>query len=208
MLKRSTDHNLGPADDMSVIEAMQNINHIDDLRRREAAFALYGREAAVTVLTQRLIVESNVAVRDALVSTLVSIASPEVIDFFIRKIRSDDARRRSEAVMALQQMPEQSATKIRALLSDPDSDVRIMAVDIIRLLPIADAAEWLGTLLQTEKHANVIGAALDRLSEIGRPADVKAIEAVAQRFTSDAFIRFAAEHAARRIKALDAGDPI
>ena len=185
-------------------DAFAMITDADADNRRAAANALAGRKDAFAALSDLLRSETETSVRDAVLNALIAIGSAKVVDLFIEHLRADDAILRREAVEALQQMPKKAAKKIRKLMSDPDADVRIMAVDILQLLTISDAVEWLRELLATEENANVVGTALDRLSEIGGPLDVPILKEVKDRFASDAYVQFAASHAIDRITAIQA----
>lgn len=207
LVKSQRGNNVGN-DDLSTVEAKKELSSPDANRRREAAVALYGRKAALSALVDRLDQEDAPAVREAIINSLISIDSPKVVDTFIAKLRGDEAERRNEAVYALQQMPERSAQKVKKLLIDADADVRIMAVDIIRLLTISEAPEWLGVLLETEDNPNVVGVAVDRLSEIGSINEVPVLESVVERFRGDAYLQFATNHAIDRIKAIHSEGPI
>ncbi|WP_194094406.1 HEAT repeat domain-containing protein [Marivivens aquimaris] len=207
LVKSQRDNDTG-VDDLSTVEAKKELSSPDANRRREAAVALYGRKAALSALVDRLEEEDTPAVREAIINSLISLDSPKVVDTFIAKLRGDEAERRNEAVYALQQMPERSAQKVKKLLIDADADVRIMAVDIIRLLTISDAPEWLGVLLETEDNPNVVGVAVDRLSEIGSINELPVLEAVIERFSGDAYLQFATNHAIDRIKAIHSEGPI
>lgn len=193
---------------LSVQDAIADISHPETSRRREAAVALYGQAEALEVLAQRLDDEPSNSVREAIVAALIGIGSVETVDYFIGQLSSDEADRRNEAVYALQQMPEQSSEKIRTLLADPEADLRIMAVDVIRLLTISKASVWLRDLLEHEDHPNVAGVAIDRLCEIGSIEDVPTLERVKDRFSNDPYLQFAADHAIKRIISLDAEEPI
>ena len=54
-----------------------------------------------------------------------------------------------------------------SLLDDSDSDVRILATELARNMPAADATHVLCTLLEHEQHPNVCAAAIDVLAEVG-----------------------------------------
>lgn len=119
-------------------------------------------------------------------------------------LRSEDAGLRNGAVAVLQQIPEATGAQMRELLADPDPDVRIMAVDVLQTLAHADAPAWLGELLQREGEVNVVGAAVDRLAEIGTPEMLPVLAEVRERFADEPYIAFAIETVVRRIAGGDA----
>jgi HEAT repeat protein len=194
--------------ELSVEQAIEDLGHPDAARRREAAAALHGSEGGVSPLIGLLQTEARPEVREAAIAALLSVASGDVIDFFIEQLRGDEANRRNEAVYALQQMPEQSADKIKALLYDSEPDVRIMAVDVVRMLTISKAAIWLRELLQKEDQPNVVGVTVDRLCEIGSIEDLPTLEQTKERFADDPYLQFSIDLAMKRIICLDAEEPI
>ncbi len=208
MLLKKNQSKAPVADAMTVEDAMEKIAHPEAAQRREAAVTLHGEEGAVDVLADCLRHEERQSVRGAAVSSMIAIGSDDVVDFFIEQLRGDEADRRNEAVYALQQLPEQSSQKIQSLLSESEPDMRIMAVDVIRLLTIPEAHLWLRALLSREDHPNVIGVAVDRLCEIGSVDDLPTLEEIKARFVHDPYIQFAIDHAIKRIICLDAEEPI
>ncbi len=183
--------------------ALARLASPDPQIRRDAARDLTGNPEAVSALVTALEIEDAAAVRQALVSALVSTGDRAVVAPLADMLRSEDAARRSEAVTALQQLPEIASEVIAGLLDSEDSDLRIMAVDVIRMLPNADAPGWLRHLLAHETHPNVVGVAVDRLAEIGGPDDLPVLRAVRDRFAADPYVAFAAELVIERIATLD-----
>ena len=55
----------------------------------------------------------------------------------------------------------------RAALADGDPDVRILATELARNMPAADATHLLCGLLEHEQHPNVCAAAVEVLAEVG-----------------------------------------
>ena len=207
LLKKKQSSDVAIAE-LSVDQAIEDLGHPDAARRREAAAALHGSEGGVSPLIDLLQTEARPEVREAAIATLLSVGSGDVIDFFIEQLRGDEANRRNEAVYALQQMPEQSAEKVKALLHDSEPDVRIMAVDVVRMLTISNAAIWLRELLQKEDQPNVVGVTVDRLCEIGSIEDLPTLEQTKERFADDPYLQFSIDLAMKRIICLDAEEPI
>ena len=86
-----------------------------------------------------------------------------------------------------------------ALLRDADSDVRILAIELVRNMPAADATRLLCGLLEQEQHPNVCAAAIDVLAEVGTRDALPALEACAGRFAETPFLPFAISIAIARI---------
>jgi HEAT repeat protein len=107
-------------------------------------------------------------------------------------LRSQDAGQRAAAIEALQALPEEISPFLAALLADGDSDVRILATELARNLPGAEATRLLCALLTVEPHPNVCAAAIDVLAEVGTDDAIPALEQCGRRFASTPFLPFAA----------------
>jgi HEAT repeat protein len=86
-----------------------------------------------------------------------------------------------------------------SLLSDPDSDVRILATELTRTLLEADTTRLLCELLEREQHANVCAAAIDVLADVGTREALPALRTCAERFAGSPFLPFAVSVAIARI---------
>jgi HEAT repeat protein len=86
------------------------------------------------------------------------------------------------------------------MLADPDSDVRIFAINVLAALPHPMVPKWLRHVVTTDPHVNVCAEALDALAEVGEPDAIPALEALGDRFRDVAFIQFAVDAAVRRIR--------
>lgn len=152
------------------------------------------------LLCNRLDVETSPSVRSVIVTSLISIGTPEVAARLTDHLHSDDAQLRNAAIEALQEMPDAVVPLLERLLDDEDSDVRIFAVNILAVLQHRQAPEWLARVIRTDPHVNVCTAALDGLVEVGAAGMISDIELLAARFPDSAFVRFAADTAIRRIR--------
>jgi HEAT repeat protein len=85
------------------------------------------------------------------------------------------------------------------LLGDPDADVRLLACELVRNQPAGEANGLLAALLASETEANVCGAAVEVLAEIGTPAALPLLAQCAARFPDDSFLAFAIGMARDRI---------
>ena len=187
---------------MSRDEALSQLIHGEAAERRQAALDLAGEDGATAALAVHLAAEDDPTVRQAVLSALVKSEASDAVDALIKLLGSEDAERRNEAVAALSKMVEPVAARMERLLANADPDIRIMAIDILRLLPHPDAPLWLRKMLATETHENVVGAAVDRLAEIGGSDDLPILRATRDRFSDFAYIRFATEIVIARIETL------
>jgi HEAT repeat protein len=85
------------------------------------------------------------------------------------------------------------------LLSDGDSDVRLLATELARNMNASDATGLLCDLIEREQHPNVCAAAIEVLTEVGTPAALPALEKCALRFADTPFLPFAIAVAIARI---------
>jgi HEAT repeat protein len=135
-----------------------------------------------------------------ILTSLIRLQTPAIAGRLTRHLRSDDTALRNGAIEALQEMADSIAPHLRGLLNDPDSDVRIFAVNILGALRLADAPNLLAEVIRGETHINVCAAAIDALAEIGDFGVIPDLEALRTRFAADAFMAFAIDTAIRRIQ--------
>jgi len=167
--------------------------------RRWAARDLAAHPQAVGALCERLHVEADPSVREAIFNSLLTIGTDQVAEGLLPLLRAEDAGLRNGAVDVLRQLPDAVGHRMEALLADPDPDVRIFAVDILQDLTHPEAPRWLLDVVATDPHVNVVTTALDRLAEVGTPDMGRVIEGVKHRFPDEPFVAFAVDAALRRI---------
>jgi HEAT repeat protein len=107
--------------------------------RWAAARKIAQTRAGVTLLAEALGLEKDPRVREAIFTGLASIATPESALAILPHLRSDDANLRTGALDALRMMPDATRPILKTLLGDPDSDVRLLACDLLRGQPAARA---------------------------------------------------------------------
>jgi len=167
--------------------------------RWRAARALGGNQEAVAALATALAGERVPRVRQAIITALVRTGDDASVAALLPYLRSQDAGQRSAAIEALQELPEGILPFMTSLLSDSDSDVRLLAAELVRNFPAVHATRLLCGLLEQEQHANVCAAAVDVLAEIGTPEAFPALHACAERFAGTPFLSFAVSIAIARI---------
>ena len=137
--------------------------------RWNAARALGADPASVAALAAALETEPVARVREAIMTALMRIGNQESVKALLPYLREQDAARRGAAIEALQALPDATAPFLSALLHDADSDVRILAVELVRGMPAAEATRLLCDILEHEPHPNVCASAVDALAEVGTP---------------------------------------
>jgi HEAT repeat protein len=176
--------------------------NVDD--RRRAARALSGDPAAAPILAARLACESDPRVRDALFGSLVDIGGTAVAELIAPFIRSDDAGLRGGAVEGLKRLEGHAVVVLDELMSDPDTDVRILAIEVTRAWPSELAMPRLRRVFEIEPHVNVCAAAVDVATEVGDEDVLVALQALRTRFADEPFLAFAVDIACARISGDDA----
>ena len=167
--------------------------------RWSAARGLGGRTDAVSALTAALAAEEVSRVREAIMTALMRVGGRASVLALLPYIRSQDAGRRGTAIEALQAMPAAILPFMESLLSDRDTDVRILATELARNMPALDATRVLCGLLEKELHPNVCAAAIDVLAEVGTQDAVPVLRACAERFSETPFLPFAVAATIARI---------
>jgi hypothetical protein len=155
----------------------------------------------IEALSRALRVERDARVREAILTSLARLGTPEAVAAILPHLRSDDANLRAGSLDALRVVPGALAPRLPSLLADPDADVRLLACDLARGLPTGDAVALLCGVLAREAEANVCAAAVEVLAEIAGPDALPALDACARRFAHDPFLPFAVRVAAERIGA-------
>ena len=171
----------------------------DKATERWVAARAMNRAEDVEALSAALETERDVSVREAILTSLCQIATPDSAAAIIPSIRSDDASVRRGALDALISMPQATAAHLPALLSDPDVDVRLLSCEIVRALPSEHATRLLIGALKNDTAVNVCIAAADVLADIGTTDALDALDAAEARFPNEAFLKFAIEAARERI---------
>jgi len=167
--------------------------------RWNAARALGTDPASVAALAAALETEPVPRVREAIVTALMRIGSEDSVRALLPYLRVQDAALRGAALDALQALPDSTVPFLSMLLHDADSDVRILAVELVRGMPAAEATRQLCDMLEHEAHPNVCASAVDALAEIGTRDALPALERCARRFADTPFLPFAISIALTRI---------
>jgi HEAT repeat protein len=163
--------------------------------RREAALGLDGVAEAVPALLGRLEVETDAAVRDAILTTLVGHDTPAVAAGLAGHLASEDPGLRTAAAQAMAALPGSVPALIPDLLADPDHDVRIMIVMVLADLRHPEADAWLVAMIRDDPHPNVVTAAIGALLPSAGAEHVTLLRHALQRFPGDPFLRFLVETA-------------
>jgi HEAT repeat protein len=143
--------------------------------------------------------ESDPRVREAILTSLARIGTPECAEAVLPDLRSDDSQLRTAALDALRAMPRATGVHLPELLRDNDPDVRLLACDLVRGQPAAEAGRLLGEVLAHDSEANVCAAAVEVLAETGGPNLMPLLAQCAARFPDDPFLAFAIRVAGERL---------
>ena len=181
---------------MDVLTALQSENKDERwAAARQAATLPESAGALATALRS----ESDPRVREAIFTSLARIGTTPSIEAILQFLRSDDASHRAGALDALRSQITAIRAHLPALLSDQDSDVRLLCCELARSLPSDEATTVLSDLLARESEANVCAAAIEVLAEAGRPEALNALSQCEARFRDTPFLAFAIKIARERI---------
>ncbi|HEX4183721.1 MAG TPA: HEAT repeat domain-containing protein [Caulobacteraceae bacterium] len=169
--------------------------------RRATARALGANPDEIEALGQALASEADPHVRGAIFTSLVRHAGPASVAAILPHLRSDDANLRTGALDALRAMPQAVEPQLSALLGDADSDVRLLACEIVRGLSPNYGTPLLTALLERESEVNVCAAAIEVLAETGDADALPALSRCAERFANEPFLVFSVKVASDRIRA-------
>ncbi len=172
----------------------------DAAGRRHAAREIGSCPGAAAVLVACLKSEQDLAVREAILNTLARLCDPSVASGLAAYLRSEDAALRNEVIETMKRLGAEIAPVLRLLLSDPDPDVRIFAVNILNSERFPEVETWLIEVIQRDPHVNVCATAVDLLCEVGTEAAHDPLVGLKARFPSEAYIQFAADLALKRIR--------
>ncbi len=182
-------------------EAIEQLKSADPSLRQAAARCLAGCERAAAPLCDRFIVEDNPQTREALAVAIMRTGGRIAVEKLLPLLSSESTALRNHVIEILQALPADVAPHMEELLDNPDSDVRIFAVNILEALRHPKVEDWLIAVISTDTHANVVGTALDLLVEVGTKSSIPSLMRVRERFAGEPYLQFAASNAIQRIGA-------
>ncbi|HEX4856222.1 MAG TPA: HEAT repeat domain-containing protein [Limnobacter sp.] len=188
--QQSAVHAIEPVEEASFDELCEQLHSELVTVRRTAAGMLGSKPGSSIPLSLRLLREDDPSVREVIMTSLTLQGDEMAITTLIHSLRSEDANLRNEAIDALKHLPEAVGPHMEKLLADADADVRIFTVNVLSSLAHEDTERWLCDVLRRDSDANVCGAALDVLTEIGTARCVGPVREIGNRFPKDAYIRF------------------
>jgi HEAT repeat protein len=201
LIRRNTEPQSQEAtpDPPSVETLMTQLDDPEPECRREAALGLDGVAEAVPALLQRVGVETEATVRDAVLTTLAAHDTDEVARGLAGHLASDDAALRTSAAEAMATMPGSAPALMPELIADPDHDVRVMTAMVLADLPHSGSTSWLTTMIAEDPHPNVVSAAIDALLPMAGAEHIALLESAMWRFPDDPFLRFTVQKAMPRL---------
>lgn len=178
------------------IEALRSGSDDD---RWSAARAAASDPDAAAALADAVALERNPRVREAMFTSLSRIDTPASVEALLPLLRSDDSALRTGALDALRAM-KVVRPYVADLTRDPDSDVRLLACELVRTLPSEDASALLCALLDAEREPNVCASAVEVLAEVGGADALPALARCKERFGAVPFLAFSITVTADRIR--------
>jgi two-component system chemotaxis response regulator CheB len=184
------------------VPALERLSSGDAEARWSAARTLGAGASAqeIAALGAALARETDPRQREAILTALARADVAEAVDAVLPDLRSDDSGRRAGALDALRAMPRAVGARIADLVRDGDADVRILACELLRQVPVPQAESLICERLDVETNANVVAAALEVLAEIPTTGALPVLARCAERFSDQAFLVFSIEVTADLIR--------
>jgi len=179
---------------------LDQLQDADPAVRRWAVRDLAQYPKAVPTLIELLQCETVPFVKEAIVTSLVTIGSVDAVQGLLSCLRSDDAALRNETIDALKNLPDIVEPFIEQLLVDSDSGVRILTLNILESLNHPKIEDWLIKVIKQDPHVNVCSTAVDVLCEVGTEKALPFLESLKTRFAGESFVQFAVDTAIKAIK--------
>ncbi|MFC4060344.1 HEAT repeat domain-containing protein [Planomonospora corallina] len=185
-----------PADPRPPAEALADPD--PELRRR-AVLDLGSDPAATAVLLERVPLEGDAVVREAVLTALAATDGAEAAAGLAVHLRSEDAALRTAVVEALSAMPTGVLPLLPQLVLDPDHDVRILTAMVLARLTGPQAVDWLVEIVSADRHPNVVATAVDALLPLAGAEHRPLLAAARARFADDPFLCFTIDAALPRL---------
>lgn len=189
-------------------EIEQRLNSPDEDERLRAVIDLAGVDdpEGIRMLVEILEQEESRAVREAAAVALISTGSEAVAEEVSRLLRSRDPYVRNTASDILQCIGEAAEGVLTGLLSDPDPDVRGLAVRAIGRGELPSAARLLREVVVSDGDINVVASAAEFLGVKGSSEeDAEALRFASRRFR-DPYLDFVVDDALAKLRALGGSD--
>jgi HEAT repeat protein len=167
--------------------------------RRRAALDVGEHFEAVPALLHHLADEPDPTARDAILTALATQDTEAAAGGMIDFLASEDAGLRNAVVDALATMPHGVPPLLPRLTTSPDSDVRVLVAMLLGVLEHPGVVPALVEMVNTDPHANVVGAALDSLLPLASAAHIALLERTLARFPGDPFLDFTIRAAIPRL---------
>ena len=198
LVKRQPGQELSPSSP-PVSDPRAALGSPDPEQRRSAAVLLMDADDAKQLLAEHVAIEQDVVVREAMLTALLGSHDVAAARTLANLLHDQDAGLRNAVLDTLGQMPAAAAI-IEELLADSDSDVRFLAVMLLGSLRLPAGPRLLLEVVERDTDANVVGAALGELGEVGDATMIAALLRAPARFPGDPFIEFSAAVVARRFR--------
>lgn len=147
---------------MNLQETIARLSSEDEGERMDAAEDVAGSPEGIAPLVERVQQEPSRAVREVIFRSLAETDDAAVISEVIKLLGSEDAQIRNEAVGLLQLRGAAVLPELRSLLTDPNRDLRKLAVDVLSRLTDPGIDDLYEIALR-DQDANVVITALGNM---------------------------------------------
>ncbi len=199
----SAQQNASPSDgEPGPVELLiHDLAHEEMNQRYRAIRALRGVAAALEPMAKLGGTEGDGALRAAIFESIAAIGSTNAALKLAWFLRSETALVRGAAIAALQLMGESACAVVDGILNDPDADLRLLGVEVMRAWRPELAMPRLTRIMSEDMQVNVCAAALDVAAQTGTMMLLPALDRLRIRFGGVGFILFAEEQTRLRIQA-------
>ncbi|PRR71648.1 HEAT repeat domain-containing protein [Neomoorella humiferrea] len=165
------------------IEEFEKARDVADRINLVCKIGSSGVPGTAKVLVETFAREGDVVVREAIVGSLLSCDTEEVMQEVVPLLKSEDASQRSMAFDVLTYKADEKALGIfEGLLHDADRDVRVMTVHALGRSRCPGVLSLLRKVAAEDEDINVVGAAVEYIGEIGERGDVELVQQCKERF--------------------------
>ena len=171
-------------------QLIRDLSSCDIEVRRWAIRDLRASGTSDEVFIERLHKETDVTIIEALFSALDRTFSSKTANGMLDLLKSENVQVRNGAIELFQLNPVEFASQIDNIIDDNDPDLRIFCVDIIGAVAHKEATNWLHEIALTDTDINVVGTALDKLTEVGDGTTLEVLPLVAKRHAGNTYIEF------------------
>ncbi len=114
----------------------------------------------------------------------------EITDVLFKQLNSENLQMRRAAVQVIKLQPVLLIEYISPMLYHSDVEVRKLAIELIQFCEHDEARYWLHGIMLEDQNEQIVGSAVEALSESGDGLTLPLLNRVAARFHNSDYIQF------------------